>query len=367
MHAHEKPSVGRTGDTLVALCGLRKEFAARRTSAFGRRRKVVAVDGVEFEIRAGSTFGLVGESGSGKSTIARMILKLERPDAGELSFDGRPLWQQTKAQERDYRRHVQAVLQDPYGALSPRLKVREIVGEPLSAQGRPRAEIDAAVTRLLETVGLANDAGQRYPHQFSGGQRQRIAIARALSVEPRLLVLDEPVSALDVSIRAQILMLLREMQERLGLTYLFVGHDLAIVRYVSAVVGVMYFGRMVELGPADDVLRNPRHPYTRRLVSIASMRQALGAERLTGELPNPLSPPSGCHFRMRCAYATQRCIDEVPMLRESGDEDRVNVPKGRVDVPRGRVGVPTRRVACHYFAEIEAGAKAATGPKAEGA
>jgi len=367
MHAHERPSVGRTGDTLVALCGLRKEFAARRTSAFGRRRKVVAVDGVEFEIRAGSTFGLVGESGSGKSTIARMILKLERPDAGELSFDGRPLWQQTKAQERDYRRHVQAVLQDPYGALSPRLKVREIVGEPLSAQGRPRAEIDAAVTRLLETVGLANDAGQRYPHQFSGGQRQRIAIARALSVEPRLLVLDEPVSALDVSIRAQILMLLREMQERLGLTYPFVGHGLAIVRYVSVVVGVMYFGRMVELGPADDVLRNPRHPYTRRLVSIASMRQALGAERLTGELPNPLSPPSGCHFRMRCAYATQRCIDEVPMLRESGDEDRVNVPKGRVDVPRGRVGVPTRRVACHYFAEIEAGAKAATGPKAEGA
>ena len=311
------------GDALVSLSGLRKEFPARRMSAFGARRKVVAVDDVGFEIRPGSTFGLVGESGSGKSTIARMILKLERPDAGEVSFDGRPLWQQTPAQERDYRRNVQAVLQDPYGALSPRLKVCDIIGEPLSAQGRGRSEIDATVSRLLDTVGLGKDAGNRYPHQFSGGQRQRIAIARALSVEPRLLVLDEPVSALDVSIRAQILMLLREMQERLGLTYLFVGHDLAIVRYVSVVVGVMYFGRMVEIGPADDVLRHPRHPYTERLVSIASMRQALGTERLTGELPNPLAPPSGCHFRTRCPYATQRCIDEAPPLRESGSGHRV--------------------------------------------
>ena len=342
----ESAPAARAEDTLVALSALRKEFPARRLSAFGGRRRVVAVDDVGFEIRAGSTFGLVGESGSGKSTIARMILKLERPDAGDVSFEGRGLWQQTPAQERDYRRNVQAVLQDPYGALSPRLKVRDIIGEPLSAQGKARAEIDAAVSRLLETVGLGDDAGNRYPHQFSGGQRQRIAIARALSVEPRLLVLDEPVSALDVSIRAQILMLLREMQERLGLTYLFVGHDLAIVRYVSVVVGVMYFGRMVEIGPADDVLRHPRHPYTQRLVSIASMRQALGAERLTGELPNPLAPPSGCHFRMRCPYATQRCVDEAPPLRESGRE---------------------HRVACHYFAEIEAGAKPATGPRAENA
>jgi oligopeptide/dipeptide ABC transporter ATP-binding protein len=344
MQAQEKTPAARTGDTLVALSGLRKEFPARRTSAFGARRKVVAVDDVAFEIRAGSTFGLVGESGSGKSTIARMILKLERPDAGELRFDGRSLWQQTPAQEQDYRRHVQAVLQDPYGALSPRLRVRDIISEPLLVQRRERAEINTTVTRLLETVGLGKDAGDRYPHQFSGGQRQRIAIARALSVEPRLLVLDEPVSALDVSIRAQVLMLLREMQERLGLTYLFVGHDLAIVRYVSVVVGVMYFGRMVEIGPADDVLRHPRHPYTQRLVSIASMRQALGEQRLTGELPNPLAPPSGCHFRMRCPYATERCVDEVPSLRESGSE---------------------HRVACHHFAEIEAGSKAATGPRPE--
>jgi oligopeptide/dipeptide ABC transporter ATP-binding protein len=292
-----------------------------------------------------------------------MILKLERPDAGEVTFEGRGLWQQTPNEERNYRRNVQAVLQDPYGALSPRLRVREIVGEPLSAQGRAQAEIDATVARLLETVGLDTDAGHRYPHQFSGGQRQRIAIARALSVEPRLLVLDEPVSALDVSIRAQILILLREMQDRLGLTYLFVGHDLAIVRYVSAVVGVMYFGRMVEIGPADEVLRHPRHPYTQRLVSIASMRQALGAERLTGELPNPLAPPSGCHFRMRCPYATERCVDEVPALREWGRQG-MDITKGPVDVTKGRVDVPKGRVACHYFAEIAAGAKEATGPKA---
>ena len=319
----ESVPVARAGDSLVSLSGLRKEFPARRVSAFGARRKVVAVDDVGFEIRAGSTFGLVGESGSGKSTVAKMILKLERPDSGEVTFDGRGLWQQTPSQERDYRRNVQAVLQDPYGALSPRLKVRDIVAEPLSAQGKERTEIDATVSRLLDTVGLGKDAGNRYPHQFSGGQRQRIAIARALSVEPRLLVLDEPVSALDVSIRAQILMLLREMQERLGLTYLFVGHDLAIVRYVSVVVGVMYFGRMVEIGPADDVLRHPQHPYTERLVSIASMRQALGTERLTGELPHPLAPPSGCHFRTRCPYATQRCIDEAPPLRESRSGHRV--------------------------------------------
>ena len=346
MPPDEREPVADTTDTLVALRGVRKEFAARRKSPFGARRRVVAVDDVGFEIRAGSTFGLVGESGSGKSTVARMILKLERPDAGEVRFDGRGLWQQTPEQERGYRRTVQAVLQDPYGALSPRLRVRDIIGEPLAAQRADRATIDDAVARLLDTVGLGKDAGDRYPHQFSGGQRQRIAIARALSVEPRLLVLDEPVSALDVSIRAQILMLLREMQERLGLTYLFVGHDLAIVRYVSVVVGVMYFGRMVEIGPADDVLRHPRHPYTQRLVSIASMRQPLGRERLTGELPNPLAPPSGCQFRMRCPFATDRCVAEGPLLQESGLQ---------------------HRVACHYFTEIEAGTKATTGPMPEAA
>ena len=269
------------------------------------------------------------------------MLKLERPTSGTVSVGGRDIFQQTAAEEKAYRRMVQMVLQDPYGALSPRLRVRDIIGEPLAAQGAGREQIAESIPQLLETVGLAKDAGERYPHQFSGGQRQRIAIARALSVHPRLLVLDEPVSALDVSIRAQILILLRSMQERLGLTYLFIGHDLAIVKYVSAVVGVMYFGRMVEIGPADDLLRRPLHPYTRRLVSVASMTQPLGHHRLTGELPNPLDPPSGCQFRMRCPFAAETCVAQVPPLRETGRQ---------------------HRVACHYFEDIENGSKAETGP-----
>jgi oligopeptide/dipeptide ABC transporter ATP-binding protein len=321
---------------------VRKEFSSPRAFGFGGRRAVVAVDDVSFSIPAGATFGLVGESGSGKSTIARLLLKLERPTSGDVSVQSGDIFQQSASEEKAYRRTVQAVLQDPYGALSPRLRVRDIIGEPLAAQGAPRAKIAEEVPRLLELVGLTRDAAEHYPHQFSGGQRQRIAIARALSVHPRLLVLDEPVSALDVSIRAQILVLLRSMQEQLGLTYLFIGHDLAIVKFVSAYVGVMYFGRMMEVGPADGLLRKPLHPYTRRLVAVASMREPLGRHRLTGELPNPLAPPSGCHFRMRCAYATDRCVAETPPLRDAGRQ---------------------QLVACHYFEEIEDGGKAETGPK----
>jgi len=308
---------------LVAVRQLRKEFAPRRLGPFGPRQGVVAVDDVSFDIAAGSTFGLVGESGSGKSTLARMLLKLDRPDAGEVVVEGRDIFRQSPAEEKAYRRTVQAVLQDPYGALSPRLRVRDIIGEPLAAQGEDRARVASEVSRLLDILGLAPDAGERYPHQFSGGQRQRVAIARALSVNPRLLVLDEPVSALDVSVRAQILVLLKAMQERLGLTYLFVGHDLAIVRYVSATVGVMYFGRMVEIGPADDVLRRPLHPYTQRLVAVASMQEPLGHHRLEGEAVNPLAPPSGCHFRLRCPHASETCAAEVPPLRDAGGQHRV--------------------------------------------
>jgi oligopeptide/dipeptide ABC transporter ATP-binding protein len=330
-----------SGDALVDLRNVRKEFGSRRWLDFGAKETVVAVDNVSFSIPTGSTFGLVGESGSGKSTVARLILKLEQPTSGVVFVGGQDIFRQTSQQEKAYRRTAQAVLQDPYGALSPRLRVRDIVGEPLLAQGASREKVAEDVPRLLNIVGLAKDAGERYPHQFSGGQRQRIAIARALSVDPRLLVLDEPVSALDVSIRAQILILLREMQEQLGLTYLFIGHDLAIVKYVSATVGVMYFSRMVEIGPADELLRRSLHPYTRRLVAVASMTQPLGHHRLIGELPNPLNPPSGCHFRMRCPYATEMCVAEVPTLRDTG------------------LG---HRVACHHFEDIENGNKAETGP-----
>jgi oligopeptide/dipeptide ABC transporter ATP-binding protein len=329
------------GDALVNLRDVRKEFAPKRWHGLRAKGTVVAVDDVSFSIPAGSTFGLVGESGSGKSTIARLILKLERPTSGTVFVGSRDIFWQAPHEEKAYRRTVQAVLQDPYGALSPRMRVRDIIGEPLVAQGASRERIKHEIARLLELVGLTRDAGERYPHQFSGGQRQRIAIARALSVDPRLLVLDEPVSALDVSIRAQILILLRSMQERLGLTYLFIGHDLAVVKYVSTIVGVMYFSRMVEIGPADELLRRPLHPYTRRLVAVASMTQPLGHHRLTGELPNPLDPPSGCHFRMRCPYATEMCVSKVPSLRDTGRN---------------------HRVACHHSEDIESGAKAETGP-----
>jgi oligopeptide/dipeptide ABC transporter ATP-binding protein len=326
---------------LVDLRNVRKEFGPRRLLGLGGKGTVIAVDNVSLTIPAGSTFGLVGESGSGKSTVARLLLKLEWPTSGQIEVEGKDIFAQTTQEERAYRRMVQAVLQDPYGALSPRLKVRDIIGEPLMAQGVPREQAAARLPRLLEIVGLARDAGEKYAHQFSGGQRQRIAIARALSVDPKLLVLDEPVSALDVSIRAQILILLRAMQMDLGLTYLFIGHDLAVVKYLSTTVGVMYFSRMVEIGPSDVLLRRPLHPYTQRLVALASMTEPLGHYRLTGELPNPLQPPSGCHFRMRCPFATEKCTAEAPPLRDGG---------------------PGHRVACHYFEDIESGSKAETGP-----
>jgi len=319
---------------LVRVRGLTKQFHARGLGLFATTRPVVAVDDVSFDIPAGTTFGLVGESGSGKTTVAKMMLKLEKPSSGAIEIAGRDIAAHDASERAAYRRMVQAVLQDPYGALSPRLRVRDIVGEPMRAQGETQAAIDDAVPRLLESVGLAREAGARYPHQFSGGQRQRVAIARAISVNPRLLVLDEPVSALDESIRAQILNLLVEMQARLGLTYLFIGHDLAIVNHISTSVGVMYFGRMVEIGPADSVLGRPLHPYTRRLVTVASMREPFGSQRLgSGELPDPHNPPSGCHFRTRCRFADAQCAAARPALRPAGDG---------------------HQVACHHFEAIEA-------------
>lgn len=304
------------GKPMVEVTNIRREFALPRHSLFAPPRRVVAVDGVSFSISRGDTFGLVGESGSGKTTVARMLLKLDLPSAGSVRFEGSDIFTQDRRQERIYRRSVQAVLQDPYGALSQRMQIGSIVAEPLRAQGLARGEALAAAGRMLEAVGLGADTLNRYPHQFSGGQRQRIAVARALSVEPKVLILDEPVSALDVSVRAQILGLLREMQQRLGLTYLFIGHDLAIVKYMSTHVGVMYFGRIVEIGPASALFGRPLHPYTRKLVATAKGRQKLGEVRLTGEMPSPLVPPSGCHFRTRCAFAAERCAAEAPVLSE---------------------------------------------------
>jgi oligopeptide/dipeptide ABC transporter ATP-binding protein len=317
---------------MVDAVHLTKTYELKRSSLFEPRRRITAVDDVSFSVTTGASFGLVGESGSGKTTVAKMLLKLESPNGGELKVDGQNLTLQDKAQERAYRRTVQAVLQDPYGALSPRMRVGSIIAEPLLAQGGiSRAEVAEKVQEILALVGLSPNAVHDYPHQFSGGQRQRIAIARAISVNPRVLVLDEPVSALDVSVRAQILHLLRDMQQKLGLTYLFIGHDLAVVRFMTTRVGVMYFGRLVETGPASGLFRTPLHPYTRRLVAIAAGRPLTAGGAFGGEMPNPLDPPSGCTYRTRCAYVTQRCIAEMPVLRHDS---------------------PEHAVACHYYETI---------------
>lgn len=339
--------MARPSSFIVEARALTKQFVLPRERLLGPSRRVTAVENVSFAIPPGTTLGIVGESGSGKSTVAKMLLKLEKPTSGTLLYDDVDIGTQNREQERAYRRSVQAVLQDPYGSLSPRLQVAMIVAEPMIALGerRRRDALDHA-RHMLEVVGLHRDAAERYPHQFSGGQRQRIAIARALSISPRIVVLDEPVSALDVSIRAQVLQLLKRMQDQFGITYLFIGHDLMTVRYMSDVVGVMYFGRMVEMAPARELFRQPLHPYSRKLVGLASSEERITASSFQGELPNPLAPPSGCSFHTRCPFATAHCSEVSPALRSAGDG---------------------RTVACHYFEEIDAGAKEQTGPLPQGA
>jgi oligopeptide/dipeptide ABC transporter ATP-binding protein len=334
----------RPSSFIVEARALTKQFLLPRERLLAAPRRVTAVDDVSFAIPPATTLGIVGESGSGKTTVAKMLLKLEKPTSGALLHDGLDIASQDREQERAYRRSVQAVLQDPYGALSPRLQVGMIVAEPMIALGeRSRRDALQHARHMLEVVGLHRDAADRYPHQFSGGQRQRIAIARALSINPRIVVLDEPVSALDVSIRAQVLQLLKQMQGQFGITYLFIGHDLMTVRFMSDIVGVMYFGRMVELAPARELFRRPLHPYTRKLVALAASEERITASSFQGELPNPLAPPGGCSFHTRCPFATPHCSEASPALRSGGDGDG-------------------RTVACHYFEEIDAGAKEMTGP-----
>jgi oligopeptide/dipeptide ABC transporter ATP-binding protein len=283
---------------------------------------VRAVDGVSFEVGAGRTFAIVGESGCGKSTVARVLLRLIEPDAGRIALDGEDLRAAEGATLRRLRGRIQLVFQDPYGSLNPRMTAGDMLAEPLMLHGTAEASARGArVVELLSQVGLRADAARRYPHEFSGGQRQRLAIARALAAGPRVIVCDEPVSALDVSIQAQILNLLADLQRRLGLAYVFISHDLAVVRQIATEVGVMYLGRFVETGPAATVFATPRHPYTRALLSAVPVPDpAVEATRqrivLRGDVPSPVDPPSGCRFRTRCAYAFDRCAADEPPLRE---------------------------------------------------
>ena len=302
---------------LIEARGLQKRYRLSRRELFGPVPSVLAVDDVSFKVTRGTTFGLVGESGSGKTTVAKILLKLEKPTKGNMLVDGKDIFQQDAQTERLYHGTVQTVLQDPYGALSPRLRISRIIAEPQVAQsGMSWKDAEGHAGALLEMVGLRRDALHKYPHEFSGGQRQRIAIARALSVEPRIIVLDESVSALDVSVRAQILKLLEDVQQKLGVTYLFIGHDQAVVRYMSTDVGVMYLGQLVEIGTATQVFGHPLHPYTQQLVAAGSAETRIGALVAAGDLPSPLNPPSGCRFHTRCPHATPICSEQAPVLRD---------------------------------------------------
>jgi peptide/nickel transport system ATP-binding protein len=293
----------------------------QRLVAREEKRILRAVDGISFAIPKGTTLSLVGESGCGKSTVARLSVGLYAPTAGSVIFDGRDL-----AEARalaDQRRRMQMIFQDPYASLNPRWRVADIIAEPIRAFGlvTSRAEQQDRVAELLTQVGLSPLDRQKFPHEFSGGQRQRISIARALSSNPEFLVCDEPTSALDVSVQAQILNLMKELQQRLGLTYLFISHNLAVVRQVSDRIGVMYLGRLAELAPAETLFRTPRHPYTRALMEAIPDLEMTGRERIPvgGEVPSPITPPSGCAFHPRCPLANDRCKRERPELKPAGD------------------------------------------------
>jgi len=309
----------RAGAALVRVENLSKEFPAGTTGIIGGTRLTVkAVQSVNVEISPGETLGLVGESGSGKSTLGRLILKLLEPTEGKVYFDGRDLSTLGRAELRALRREMQLVFQDPYASLNPRMRVRSIVGEGIEihklARGR---EKENRIVELLNMVGMGADAMDRFPHEFSGGQRQRIGIARALAVNPRFLVLDEPVSALDVSIQAQIINLLQDLQEKLNLTYLFIAHDLRVVEHISNRVAIMYLGKIVEIASRDEIYLRPHHPYTRALLSaIPTVDTAHKPERikLPGEMPSPMNPPPGCAFHPRCPYAKDVCRTLEPKL-----------------------------------------------------
>ncbi|HMD03087.1 MAG TPA: dipeptide ABC transporter ATP-binding protein [Candidatus Baltobacteraceae bacterium] len=312
---------GKPSPDLLEVRDLYKYFPINAGILSRHVGDVKAVDGIDFSIRRGETLGLVGESGSGKTTAGRVVLRLLPATKGQVFFDGRDVLELGREEVRKLRKEMQIIFQDPYASLNPRMTVRDIIGEPLQIHNIARGKAaDDRVRELLRLVGLQPDHANRYPHEFSGGQRQRIGIARALAVSPKFIVADEPVSALDVSIQAQVINLLQDLQAQFGLTFLFIAHDLSVVRHISTRVAVMYVGKIVEIADRDDLYENPLHPYTQALLSAIPIPDPTVEARrtriiLTGDIPSPVNPPSGCRFHTRCPIAFERCKIDVPELK----------------------------------------------------
>jgi oligopeptide transport system ATP-binding protein len=319
-------SNGSNTDEILRVENLKVHFPVTKGIVFQKQvASVKAVDGVSFTLKRGETLGLVGESGCGKSTTGLAVIRMLAATSGRILFEGEDITTFNKSQVKEFRRRVQMVYQDPYGSLNPRMKVSDIIGEPLEVHGRAKDRVAyrARIEELLDMVGLAPYMADRYPHEFSGGQRQRIGIARALALEPSMIVCDEPVSALDVSIQAQVINVFMELQRRLGLTFIFIAHDLAVVRHISDRIAVMYLGRIVEIASREELYKNPLHPYTIALLSAVPVADVEAESKrarmiVKGEVPSALNPPSGCRFHPRCPMAMDKCTTDVPALSDQG-------------------------------------------------